>query len=129
MGEPLDLFAAASADGAWTVSEVTRRARAVVENGMTPLWVRGEVTGFKSYRSGHWYFTLRDARAPVRLTVDRATVRRGGSVTALIEVPAATRAILPCSTATSRTPSSPLDGSTILPPFRRRSYIPGLRDP
>src|SRR5207244_5300811 len=35
-----------------------------------------------------------DARAPVRLAVDRATVRRGGSVTVTLEVPAATRAIL-----------------------------------
>ncbi len=35
-----------------------------------------------------------DARAPVRLVVDRATVRRGDSVTVTLEVPAATRAIL-----------------------------------
>src|SRR5213596_864910 len=35
-----------------------------------------------------------DARAPVRLAVDRATVRRGDSVTVTLEVPAATRAIL-----------------------------------
>src|SRR5439155_199832 len=35
-----------------------------------------------------------DARAPVRLTVDRATVRRGDSVTVTLAVPAATRAIL-----------------------------------
>src|SRR5207247_1138706 len=35
-----------------------------------------------------------DARAPVRLAVDGATVRRGDSVTVTLEVPAATRAIL-----------------------------------
>jgi hypothetical protein len=35
-----------------------------------------------------------DARAPVRLAVDRATVRRGDSVTVTLDVPAATRAIL-----------------------------------
>src|SRR5213076_1881018 len=35
-----------------------------------------------------------DARAPVRLAVDRATVRRGDSITVTLEVPAATRAIL-----------------------------------
>jgi len=38
--------------------------------------------------------TLADTRTPVRLAVDRATVRRGDSVTVTIEVPSATRATL-----------------------------------
>ncbi len=38
--------------------------------------------------------TIADARAPVRLAVDRVTVRRGDSVTVTIEVPAAARATL-----------------------------------
>ena len=66
MGQPLDLFSAASAEGAWTVGEVTRRARAVVEAGLPPLWVRGEIAGFKAWRSGHWYFSLRDKSAQLR---------------------------------------------------------------
>jgi len=66
MGEPIDLFAAASPEGAWTVAEVTKRARATVEQGLGALWVRGEVTNFKAYGSGHWYFTLRDATAQLR---------------------------------------------------------------
>ncbi len=37
---------------------------------------------------------IADARAPVRLSVDRATVHRGDSVTVTVDVPAATRAIL-----------------------------------
>ena len=66
MGQPLDLFAAASTEGAWTVGDVTRRARAVIEAGLPPLWVRGEVAGFKAWRSGHWYFSLRDKTAQIR---------------------------------------------------------------
>ncbi len=70
MGHPLtpgpDLFAAASAEGAWTVGEVTRRARAVIEAGLPPLWIRGEIAGFKAWRSGHWYFSLRDKTAQIR---------------------------------------------------------------
>jgi len=62
----LDLFTAASAEGAWTVGEVTRRARAVIEAGLPPLWVRGEIAGFKAWRSGHWYFSLRDKTAQMR---------------------------------------------------------------
>ena len=66
MGAPLDLFAVLSPEGAWSVSEVTRRARAVVEAGLPALWVKGEVSGFKAYGSGHWYFTLRDKAAQLR---------------------------------------------------------------
>lgn len=66
MVDTLDLFAAASPEGAWTVSDVTRRARAAIEQGLGPVWVRGEVTGFKAFGSGHWYFTLRDAKAQMR---------------------------------------------------------------
>jgi len=64
-------FAAASAEGAWTIGEVTRRARAVIEAGLPALWVRGEVTGFKAWRSGHWYFSLRDKTAQIRCVMFR----------------------------------------------------------
>ena len=75
MGTLLDLFAAASSEGAWTVSEVTRRARAVIEAGLPSLWVRGEVTGFKAWRSGHWYFSLRDKAAQIRCVMFRTDNR------------------------------------------------------
>lgn len=74
MGGGLDLFSAAGEgpiDGAWSVSDVTKHARRLVESGFTQVWVRGEVTGFKAYRSGHWYFTLRDANAQVRCVMWR----------------------------------------------------------
>ena len=76
MGESLDLFGAASPDGAWTVTQVTRRAKAVVEHGLEPLWVRGEISGFKSYASGHWYFTLRDRQAQLRCVMFQRENRR-----------------------------------------------------
>lgn len=67
MGDPLDLFAATAPEGAYTVLQISRRARQLVETGFTgALWVRGEVTGFKRYQSGHWYFTLRDRFAQLR---------------------------------------------------------------
>ena len=53
------------------MADVTRRARQLIESGFQRVWVRGEVTGFKSYRSGHWYFTLRDAQAQVRCVMWR----------------------------------------------------------
>lgn len=76
MGQGLDLFAAVSPDGAWTVTQVTRRARAVVEAGLLPLWVRGEVSGFKAWQSGHWYFALRDRSAQIRCVMFQKDNRR-----------------------------------------------------
>ncbi len=66
MGSSLDLFTALSPEGAWSVAELTRRARAVVEAGLPAVWVKGEISGFKAYGSGHWYFTLRDHVAQLR---------------------------------------------------------------
>jgi exodeoxyribonuclease VII large subunit len=66
VAQAIDLFTAASTEGAWTVGEVTRRARAVIEAGLPPLWIRGEIAGFKAWRSGHWYFSLRDKSAQIR---------------------------------------------------------------
>ena len=76
MGASLDLFAAASPEGAWTVSQVTERARAVVEAGLGPVWVRGEVSGFKAWHSGHWYFALRDRASQLRCVMFQKENRR-----------------------------------------------------
>jgi exodeoxyribonuclease VII large subunit len=65
-----------SAEGAWTVGELTRRAKAVIEGGLGPVWVRGEVSGFKRWQSGHWYFTLRDRSAQVRCVMWASENRR-----------------------------------------------------
>ena len=70
-----DLFTSAGVSpgaAAWTVADVTRRARQLIEGGVPQVWVRGEVTGFKAYRSGHWYFSLRDRHAQVRCVMWRS---------------------------------------------------------
>lgn len=79
MGGGLSLFDApppAASEGAWSVADVTRRARRLVEAGFARIWVRGEVSGFKAYRSGHWYFSLRDAEAQVRCVMWRSDNER-----------------------------------------------------
>ena len=79
MGDELDFFLPSepsSSEGAWTVAQVTSRARQLVESGMRPLWIKGEVSGFKTYRSGHWYFSLRDSQAQVRCVMWRTDNQR-----------------------------------------------------
>lgn len=64
-----DAYPGESAKSAVTVSTLTETARDVVEGAFIPLWVRGEVTDFKSHRNGHWYFCLRDSRSQIRCVV------------------------------------------------------------
>ncbi|MGQ0580056.1 MAG: exodeoxyribonuclease VII large subunit [Betaproteobacteria bacterium] len=49
-----------------SVSELNRRARALVESGFALLWVAGEISNFTRASSGHCYFLLKDAQAQAR---------------------------------------------------------------
>src|SRR5262249_52839772 len=58
------------------------------------LFLAGSPTSGRAAAFWHPVRTWRDARAPVRLVVDRTSVRRGGSVSATITVPGAVRVTL-----------------------------------
>jgi exodeoxyribonuclease VII large subunit len=58
-------------DQAIPVSELNRRARALLENNFPPLWVSGEVSNLTKHSSGHWYFSLKDEKAQVRCVMFR----------------------------------------------------------
>lgn len=55
--------------GAVSVSELNGMARATLEAAFPLLWVRGEVSNFVRATSGHWYFSLKDAKAQIRCTL------------------------------------------------------------
>ena len=61
---------------AYTVSAVNAMARRLLEGTLPPLWVAGEVAGWKRYASGHCYFSLRDASARLRCVMFRADAQR-----------------------------------------------------
>ena len=44
-----DLFADPAADAPWTPTLLARTARRVLEGSICTLWVRGQVSGLKSY--------------------------------------------------------------------------------
>lgn len=46
-----------------SVSEFTRRVKTLLETGLQPGWVRGEVSNLRAQASGHVYFSLKDAGA------------------------------------------------------------------
>ncbi len=73
--EQPDAYPGETAQSAVAVSVLTQTARDVIEGAFIPLWVRGEVTDFKSHRNGHWYFCLRDSTAQIRCVVWRRDQR------------------------------------------------------
>ncbi|MCC2655934.1 MAG: exodeoxyribonuclease large subunit [Panacagrimonas sp.] len=54
-----------------TVSELAEILRALVEDSLPRLWVEGEISNLSKPASGHWYFTLKDARAQIRCAMFR----------------------------------------------------------
>jgi exodeoxyribonuclease VII large subunit len=59
-----------------TVSEFTRRVKAVLEAGIGPGWVRGEVSNLRAQASGHVYFALKDAGAQLACVLFRGDAAR-----------------------------------------------------
>ncbi len=44
----------------YSVSEINREIKILLESAFDSLTVVGEISNFKAYQSGHWYFTLKD---------------------------------------------------------------------
>ena len=49
----------------YTISELTHRIRAILEDEVGAVCVEGEISGLKTYASGHCYFSLKDAGAQI----------------------------------------------------------------
>ena len=47
----------------YTVSELTRYIRAVLEETFRGIWIEGEISNFKKHSSGHMYFSLKDEQS------------------------------------------------------------------
>lgn len=59
-------------DNIYTVSRLNNEVRFLLEDTYPPIWVEGEISNFAAPNSGHWYFSLKDARAQVRCAMFRA---------------------------------------------------------
>jgi len=54
-----------------TVSELNHAISTTLERSFPLAWVRGEISNFTRAASGHWYFSLKDARAQIRCVMFR----------------------------------------------------------
>jgi exodeoxyribonuclease VII large subunit len=59
----------------WTVRALVAAVRAHVEREYSDAWVEGEISNFRAPDSGHWYFTLKDGNAQIRVVMFSSKAR------------------------------------------------------
>lgn len=60
----------------YTVSELTRDIRGLLENTFGHIWVCGEVSNYRPHGSGHIYFTLKDEQSQLSVALFRNNAAR-----------------------------------------------------
>ncbi|MBM4221421.1 MAG: exodeoxyribonuclease VII large subunit, partial [Gammaproteobacteria bacterium] len=70
-------MASSSKEQVYTVSELNRLARQLLEQDLPRMWVSGEISNLARPASGHLYFSLKDERAQIRCALFRGASRGG----------------------------------------------------
>ena len=60
----------------FTVSQLNRFARSVLESEIGQIWLTAEISNFVAASSGHWYFTLKDNKAQIKAAMFRGANMR-----------------------------------------------------
>jgi exodeoxyribonuclease VII large subunit len=55
----------------YTVTEITKEIKGILEESFPTLWVEGEISNYTLHSSGHRYFSLKDENAQIRCTLWR----------------------------------------------------------
>src|SRR2546430_12303335 len=58
----------------FTVAELTRQIRGILETRFGAVWVQGEISNYKLHPSGHQYFTLKDQHAQISCVIWRDAI-------------------------------------------------------
>ena len=58
-----------------TVSELTATVRVLLESKYAEVWIEGEISNARVWKTGHLYFTLKDAGAQLRAVMFRSALR------------------------------------------------------
>ncbi len=56
----------------YTVGELTRQIKSLLESELPPLWLHGELSNFVRHSSGHMYFSLKDENAQISCVMWRS---------------------------------------------------------
>ena len=57
----------------YSVGEITKEIRLSLEKNYPFIWISGEISNFKKHSSGHWYLTLKDSLAQIRVVMFRGS--------------------------------------------------------
>jgi exodeoxyribonuclease VII large subunit len=58
----------------WSITEINRAARSLLESSLGEVWVQGEICNFRRQSSGHCYFGLKDEQALLSCVLFRSYV-------------------------------------------------------
>ncbi len=59
----------------FTVSELNKEIRIILEDSFPDVWLEGEISNFKAYPSGHLYFSLKDAESMLSAVMFQGSAR------------------------------------------------------
>lgn len=59
----------------WKVRDLVAAVRTHIEREYSDAWVEGEISNFRAPESGHFYFTLKDGNAQIRVVMFRSSAR------------------------------------------------------
>jgi exodeoxyribonuclease VII large subunit len=57
----------------YSVSEITRGIKILLEENYSDVWIEGEISNFKPAGSGHFYFSLKDDQSQIRSVMFRGS--------------------------------------------------------
>jgi exodeoxyribonuclease VII large subunit len=60
----------------YSVSEISREIKRVIEQFIPPVWVEGEISNYSASRAGHVYFSLKDDTALINCVIWRSIAGR-----------------------------------------------------
>lgn len=60
----------------WTISQLTRRVKGLLETDIGAVWIAGEISNWKVAASGHAYFTLKDAGSQIDAVMFKGSLNK-----------------------------------------------------
>jgi len=60
----------------WTISQLTRRVKGLLEDDIGAVWIAGEISNWKVAASGHSYFTLKDAGSQIDAVMFKGSLNK-----------------------------------------------------
>lgn len=71
-----DVFSSANDSSVLSVEQMNLQIKTLLEGQVGIVWVRGELSNFKAHSSGHFYFSLKDAKSQITAVMFRGNNAR-----------------------------------------------------